>query len=127
MAYTNISRHFKVCLLTTTAQPATTGPVWTAVQEAVSHKAINAQHVVAPAGPTSTLVPYVNSLLALHCQLAVTAGPELVDALDTVAESHHDHQFVNISARRTSQANIRDLHDWTSKGVADVISTACGC
>jgi hypothetical protein len=68
--YTNISRNFKACLVSTSAQPE----VWQAIQAATGRSAINAQRLTAPVGTTEELRPYVNGLLALQCQLIVAAG-----------------------------------------------------
>lgn len=127
IVYTNVSRNFKTCLLTTTTDSASTAAVWPAVQAAARNKPINAQHVVAPGGPTTELVPYVNSLLALHCSLAITAGADLTDAVVTVAEAHPDERFVNVSSRGAELGNVQDVPDDGSSGIARLVVTACRC
>ncbi len=124
VVYTNISRNFKTCLLTTTADNST---VWTAIQAAARNRPINAQHVVAPSGPAGELVPYLNSLLALHCQLIVTAGPDLAGPLATVAKTHPGQRFANISKTSTGLPNVHDLPDDTTTTIAELVTTACGC
>jgi basic membrane lipoprotein Med (substrate-binding protein (PBP1-ABC) superfamily) len=127
VAYTNISRNFKACLLTTTADTTEATPDWVEVQAAAQNRPINAQHVVAPSGSTSELVPYLNSLLALHCQLIITAGPDLSAALGTVAKAHPQQQFANISQAATVSRNIHDLPNATPAAIADLVTTTCGC
>jgi len=107
VAYTNISRNFKTCLLSTADEADQAQPVWHAIQTAATRAAINAQHITAPTGPTATLVPYLNSLIALHCQLIVTTGNAVHDALITTATSNPRTQFLNIGP----QATLPNVHD----------------
>lgn len=126
-AYNNISRNFKTCLLTTTADTALTATDWAAIQTATQNRPINAQHLVAPTGPTETLIPYLNSLLALHCQLIISAGTDLTATLTTVAKNHPQQRFANISPIKTGLRNVRDLADDAPASITDLVTTACGC
>jgi hypothetical protein len=127
VAYTNISRNFKVCLLATTKEAATTTPDWVAIQKTARHKNINAQRIVAPNGPTKVLLPYLNSLIALQCGLIVTAEPNLTDALVTIAGQHLHTMFANISQDPTSRTNIKDMTDNSNQSISDLITNSCQC
>ncbi|HEX5404805.1 MAG TPA: hypothetical protein VFX16_21160 [Pseudonocardiaceae bacterium] len=127
VAYTNISGNFKACLLTTTADTQQTAPTWSAIQSTARRRAINAQHLVAPPGTASSLVPYLNSLLSLNCQLIITAGADLVPALTTVAPLHPHQSFANISPTATDQPNIQDLTQAAASNVAQLLAKACQC
>jgi hypothetical protein len=127
IAYTNISRNYKTCLLTTTANTTATAADWTAIQAAARNRPINAQHIVAPSGSSSDLVPYLNSLLALHCQLIITAGPDLPATLAQVAKTHPQQQFVNISQTATGLPNVQDLPNSTPTTITNLVTTACRC
>lgn len=96
VAYTNISRNYKTCLLTTAQNAAQAAPVWKALQNATTRAPINAQQLTATDGATDQLTPYFNTLIALHCQLIVTTGTDLTDALTTVASSNPRSHFLNI-------------------------------
>lgn len=108
VAYTNISRNFKTCLLSTTDDPTDATRTWQAIQAATKHAAINAQHITAPAGPTTQLLPYANSLVALHCQLIVTTGDTLHDTLITTAQHNPHLHFLNIGTT-TSLPNVHTI------------------
>jgi basic membrane lipoprotein Med (substrate-binding protein (PBP1-ABC) superfamily) len=127
VAYTNISRNFKACLLTTTADQTQTMQVWHAVQAAARHRPINAQHVLVTPGTTSAMVPYLNSLLSLHCGLIITAEPGITNALTTVAKDHPQQSFANLSGVTTNLANIQDLPDTSQTHVAKLLTSACQC
>lgn len=127
IAYTNISRNYKTCLLTTTAYTTATAPDWTAIQTAARNRPINAQHLVAPSETTNDLAPYLNSLLALHCQLIITAGPDLPATLAQIAKTHPQQQFANISQTTTGLPNVHDQPDSTPTTITNLVTTACKC
>lgn len=127
VAYNNISRNFKTCLLTTNANTTLTASAWTAIQTAARNRPINAQHLVAPAGAIDTLIPYLNSLISLHCQLIITAGPDLTTTLTTVAKTYPHQQFANISPVTTNLANVRDLPDDAPASILNLVTSTCDC
>ncbi|HEV3358529.1 MAG TPA: hypothetical protein VG247_17165 [Pseudonocardiaceae bacterium] len=120
VAYTNISRNYKTCLLTTTQNSFQAAPIWKAIRQATTHAPINAQQLTPPTGTTAQLVPYFNSLIALHCQLIVTTGTDLTDALATTATNNPDSHFVNIGTA-INQPNIHTII--TPLANPDVITT----
>ena len=108
VAYTNISRNYKTCLLTTTQDAALAAPIWQAIQQATTHAPINAQQLTPPTGTTTQLIPYFNSLIALHCQLVITTGADLTDALTTIAARNPRTHFLNIGSS-INQPNIHSI------------------
>jgi hypothetical protein len=108
VAYTNISRNYKTCLLSTTQDAAESAPVWKAIQDATAHAPVNAQQLTPPVGNTDQLTPYFNSLIALRCQLIVSVGDDLADALVITAASNPRLHFLNIGSP-THQANIHTI------------------
>jgi basic membrane lipoprotein Med (substrate-binding protein (PBP1-ABC) superfamily) len=125
IAYTNISRNFKACLLNTTTNVTTATATWQAIQKATTNTPINAQHITAPAGPTPTLVPYLNGLLALHCQLIVTTGDDLHDTLNAIATAHPQQAFLNISNAPTTLTNIHTIPTSTPPvTITNLVTTA---
>jgi basic membrane lipoprotein Med (substrate-binding protein (PBP1-ABC) superfamily) len=102
--YANISRNFKVCFLTT-ADTTDSGLYWSAVQAARTHAAINAQRIVAPPSTIGDLTPYLNSFIAQHCGLIVTAGSPLHQAVTTVARTQPHQQFLDIGGTN-AQGNL---------------------
>jgi basic membrane lipoprotein Med (substrate-binding protein (PBP1-ABC) superfamily) len=108
IVYANVSRNYKACLITTTQDAAQAAPVWKAIQSAAIHAPINAQQIIPPTGTTDQLIPYFNSLIALHCQLIVTTGTDLTDALTTIATQNPRVRFLKIGAA-ISQPNIHTI------------------
>jgi hypothetical protein len=94
ITYANLSPNFRVCLLSTTNDAADAGRLWPAVQAATGKAAINAEHITAPAGTSDTLVPYLNSLIAMHCGLIISAGEDLTQPTITVAKTHPQQHFL---------------------------------
>lgn len=110
VVYTNVSANFKVCLLSTTRDTADTNRVWPAIQAATRRAAINAQHVTAPAGPSDQVVPYLNSLIALHCGLIITAGPDLTPPAMDAAKTHPPQRFL-VQPPHEPLANVDSIPD----------------
>ncbi|QRP49087.1 hypothetical protein [Amycolatopsis sp. FDAARGOS 1241] len=108
IAYANVSRNYRVCLLSTTKDTAETNQIWPAVQAATTRAPINAEHVTAPAGTPAQLTPYLNSLLSLHCGLIIGAGPDLAAPISTVAKSHPNQHFIT-SEKPPGSANISSI------------------
>ena len=127
VAYTNVSRNFKTCLLTTAANGEYATPIWAAIQSVTQRKPINVQHIIAPPGTIANLATYLNSLLALHCQLVITAGPDLVPALSVTATAHPHQSFANISTTGTNEPNIHDLSGATPDDINQLLDTVCRC
>lgn len=96
VAYANVSRNFRVCMLTTTKDTADANRVWPAIQAATARAPVNAERVTAPAGTDTQLAPYVNSLIALHCGLIVGAGHDLTAPLTSAAKSHANQHFLTL-------------------------------
>ncbi|WP_236795282.1 hypothetical protein [Amycolatopsis sp. GM8] len=94
VVYTNVSANFKACLLSTTRDADDSEHVWPAIQAAGTRAAINAQHITAPAGTSDQLVPYLNSLISLHCGLIITAGTDLTQPALDVAKTHPQQRFL---------------------------------
>lgn len=127
LVHQRLSRNFKACVLTTTADVTHTSPLWATVQEAARNRPINAQHVVAPAGPTDGLIPYLNSLVALQCQLIITGGSDVAGALPTVAKANANLIFVNVSPAGTNLSNVHDLPNGGAVDIGRIITWACRC
>ncbi|HWD03249.1 MAG TPA: hypothetical protein VG674_12440 [Amycolatopsis sp.] len=94
IAYANVSRNYRVCLLSTTNDTADTNRIWPAIQAATTRAPINAEHVTAPTGTPDQLTPYLNSLLSLHCGLIIGAGPDLAGPIATLAKTHPNQHFL---------------------------------
>jgi hypothetical protein len=109
IAYTNISRNYKTCLITTTGDATQAAPMWKAIQTATTRAPINAQQLIPPTGTTAELLPYFNSLLALHCQLVVAAGPDLTDALTATATANPRVHFLDVGATNVSKPNVHHI------------------
>lgn len=118
ITYTNISRNFKACLLSTTHNASDAGRAWQAMQAATTQEPINAQHITAPPGQTTDLVAYFNSLVALHCQLIVTVGDDLHDALTDTATRNPQIHFLNIGA----PINLANVHTTQSVDQPEITS-----
>jgi hypothetical protein len=116
IVYANVSQNFKACLLTTANDSVDVPTVWSAIQMATSRAPINAQHLTIPPAARQDLTPYLNSLLALHCRLIVTAGGELRDTLVAVAKLHPEQHFANVGLA-TGLANVHDFPDSTNGSV----------
>lgn len=122
---TNISRNFKACLMTT-ADDAQTG-VWPALQHAAHQQPINLQRIVSPNAGTVELEPYLNILIALHCQLIITAGNNMTPTLAAVAKAHPNLKFANVSTTKTGLPNVIDQTDQSQPAIATLLRNACGC
>jgi len=96
VAYANVSRNFRVCMLATTKDTADADRIWPAIQAATGRAPINAERVTAPAGTDAQLTPYVNSLLSLHCGLIVGAGHDLSGPISSAAKSHASQRFLTL-------------------------------
>jgi basic membrane lipoprotein Med (substrate-binding protein (PBP1-ABC) superfamily) len=94
VVYSNVSQNFKVCLLSGDHDTAEAERVWPAVQQATTHAAINAQHVVATGQTADQLLPYLNSLIAMKCGLIITTGADLSAAAATAAQAHPQQHFI---------------------------------
>jgi hypothetical protein len=115
VAYTNISQNFRTCLLTTTADTTTATPTWAAVQRAKTQVTINAQRVTAPAGPTTQLVPYLNSLIAMKCGLIITAGTDLTDATAEARRAQPQQHLIAVNTPDQA-ASITDIVIGAARG-----------
>lgn len=123
VAYTNVSTNYRVCLLSTTGDTDDTGRVWPAIQAASTRAAINAQHITAPAGRDEQLVPYVNSLISLHCGLIITVGTDLTQPTVDVAKTHPQQRFL-VQPPHEPMANVESLPDQPEALTALVASAA---
>lgn len=94
--YANYSRNFKVCLLDQTHDDADAAMVWKAVQTAKASAPINAQQMTVPTGKRIDPAPYLNGLIALRCELIITNGPGLADAVRAGATAHPGTNFVTV-------------------------------
>lgn len=94
ITYTNLSTNFRVCAISTTNDATDSGRLWPAIQAATHKAAINAEHITAPAGTSDTLMPYLNSLIAMHCGLIITVGQDLTEPAITVAKTHPQQHFL---------------------------------
>ena len=95
-AQPDISSNFKVCLLDSAQGEGDAKIVWNGVQSATKKVPINAQQLTVPAGSGVDPAPYLNSLVQLHCQLVITSGVELADALKAAATNNPDIRFLHI-------------------------------
>lgn len=98
VSYTNVSRNFKVCLLTTGSPDPATTAAWQAIETARIRADVNAQHIVAPQGDGTDVEPYVNSLIALKCEIIVTDEPPLDSVVRIVAQANPTQRFIHIGA-----------------------------
>lgn len=119
VAYTNVSRNYRVCFASTS--PETAAAAWHATQAAAAHAAINAQQVTVPTAPASQEVPYLNGLLALKCGVIITAGADLHDAATTVAKANPHQAFINVGSV-LDLPNVRDLVD--PSGITELVVAA---
>jgi hypothetical protein len=108
VAYANVSRNFRVCMLATTNDTPEANRVWPASQTAAARAPINAERVTAPVGTSDQLVPYVNGLVALHCGVIITAGPELAAPVAAVAKTHPGQRFL-AAGQPPAAANVETL------------------
>jgi basic membrane lipoprotein Med (substrate-binding protein (PBP1-ABC) superfamily) len=123
IAYANVSRNYRVCLLSTTKDAAETDRIWPAVQAATTRAPINAEHVTAPAGTPDQLTPYLNSLLSLHCGLIIGAGPDLVAPISTAAKRHPNQHFIT-SEKPPGSANISSIPREPSDLTAAIVTAS---
>ncbi|WP_329072599.1 hypothetical protein [Amycolatopsis sp. NBC_01480] len=107
VAYANVSRNYRVCMLSTTTDAVQADRLWPAVQAATTRTPINAERVTAPTGTSDQLTPYLNSLIAQHCRLIVAPGPDLAAPAATAAQAHPDQHFLT-SAQPTA-ANVSTI------------------
>lgn len=108
ISYRNISRNFRACLLTSGAPTDLSRDTWHAMQKAGSHAAINAQHINAPEVPAAQLAPYLNSLIAMHCGLIVTAGMSISSTVETAARKHPKQEFLTVG--KSSKHGPTNVH-----------------
>jgi basic membrane lipoprotein Med (substrate-binding protein (PBP1-ABC) superfamily) len=95
--YTNLSRNYRVCLLTTGHDTSTDAPLWQTIQNAAARSPINAQHITAPDGTPDQLQPYVNGLVAMDCQLIIAPGAELAGPARNAAKAApHTHFLISV-------------------------------
>ncbi|WP_236795279.1 hypothetical protein [Amycolatopsis sp. GM8] len=92
--YTNLSRHVRVCLVTSVRNTARADQLWPAVQAATAHAAINAQRINAPATSDNDLGSYLNSAIAMHCAVIVAVGDDLRDPAIAAAKTHSEQHFL---------------------------------
>lgn len=118
VAYDNVSRNYKTCLLDTSATPAA-DPTWPAIQRAAQGRPINAQHVTAPAGSDEQLAPYANQLVAQHCDLIITNGTELTGTAAKLGTANPALPLITIGAK-TGLPNATALTA-TTKDNADTL------
>ncbi|WP_406642517.1 hypothetical protein [Amycolatopsis sp. WGS_07] len=123
VAYANVSRNFRVCMLTTTKDTADASRVWPAIQAATAHAPINAERVTAPAGTDTQLVPYVNSLIALRCGLIIGAGHDLTAPLTSAAKSHATQHFITLD-KPDGPANVAAMPAQPADLTAAVLAAA---
>lgn len=124
VTYVNISRDYRVCLVSTTRNRAATDPIWQAVSAAKAKVALNAQQTIAPAGSTKELIPYLNGVVNLKCGLVITSGSDLHDALTAIARTTPQQKYLNIGSN-TDAPNVRDLSQPTDTSqIIDLIETA---
>lgn len=125
VTYTNLSRNFRVCLLTTTNGAAENAPVWTAIQTATTQAPINAQHITAPTGTPDQLAPYLNSLIAMKCGLIVTAGNDLADTTTNTARSNPTQRFLT-STNSAGLPNVDTIPAAPEAITAEIVNAAHG-
>jgi basic membrane lipoprotein Med (substrate-binding protein (PBP1-ABC) superfamily) len=125
-SYANISRNFHLCLFTTTRDSAARGAAWGAVQQAKQKTAINAQQLTPPPGSASQLVPYLDSLVSLHCQLIITAGEDVQTATAEVATKDPQQPFVDIGGTGSlpNVTNIATLNATMSTTLQQLIAAS---
>lgn len=123
ITYTDLSRNFRVCLLSTTRDAADVNRLWPAVQAASRKVAINAEHVTAPAGTNDELVPYLNSLIAIHCGLIITAGHDLTEPTIAVAKTHPQQHFL-IPSPHDTLPNVDSVPEQPDALTTTVVSAA---
>ena len=123
VAYANVSRNFRVCMLTTTKDTADANRVWPAIQAATARAPVNAERVPAPAGTDTQLAPYVNSLIALHCGLIVGAGHDLTAPLTSAAKSHENQHFLTLD-KPDGPANVAAMPTQSADLTAAVLAAA---
>ena len=125
VAYTNISRNYRVCLLTTTNGSKDDARVWQTIQNAAKNAPINAQHITAPDGSAEQLQPYVNSLVAMKCQLIITPGEKLAGPATTAARSATQTRFL-ITAEHPDLPNESSIPTDSQALAADITNSAHG-
>lgn len=123
VAYANVSRNFRVCMLTTTKDTADANRAWPAIQAASAHAPVNAERVTAPAGTDTQLAPYVNSLIALHCGLIIGAGHDLTTPLTSAAKSHTNQHFLTLD-KPDGPANVAAIPAQPADLTAAVLTAA---
>lgn len=121
--YTNISRNYKVCLLTDGSDAANT--VWPAFQRAAQGRPINAQHITVPAHSSPT--PFLNSLVDLHCGLIATSGSDLATSLDDAAQANPRQDYATIGPSTATAPNIRHLSTTDAAEINALLRSACHC
>lgn len=123
VAYANVSRNFRVCMLTTTKDTADANRVWPAIQAATAHAPVNVERVTAPAGTDTQLAPYVNSLIALHCGLIVGAGHDLTAPVTSAAKTHANQHFLTLD-KPDGPANVAAIPAQPAALTADILAVA---
>jgi hypothetical protein len=123
VTYANVSRNYRVCMLSTTKDADDANRAWPAIQAATGRAPINAQRVKAPAGTVDQLAPYLNSLLSLHCGLIIGAGPDLLAPIEAAAKSHPNQHFL-ASNPKNGTANVKAIPSKAEDLTAAVVSEA---
>ena len=89
----NVSRNFRVCLLTRTAGAAdptdaqTAQAVWAGLQQAAATGRVNAERLPIATADTAvaTALPYFNGAVQQHCGLIVSVGAAMSPAVNAAA------------------------------------------
>ena len=102
------SKGYRVVLLTAGTDGPTTALV-TAVRAWAEAEDVDLRTVVAGHDP----VPGINQAVALHPDLIVSAGNDLIDPLAVVTASHLDQQFLAVGAEVAEPTHNVTAVDWS--------------
>lgn len=110
----NVSRNYRVCLLSETRTGASTPPAaaieatWAGLQRAASSGKVNAERLPLSGSSIPDASPYFNGALQQHCGLIVSVGPDLATAVDASAATHRSQQYLLVGGS-SSRSNVHTI------------------
>ena len=107
----NVSRNFRACLLTATADTTdaqTTQAVWAGLQQVAAAGHVNAERQPMTITDPARTLPYFNGLVQQRCDVIVSVGSAMAPAVQAAAAANGHQRFLIVGATSANH-NVTSL------------------